>query len=188
MAIYYRGAGVGAYWHLHDARLTGFHPHLPGMNRSVARIIMHIAKTTTSSPYVSLTLSYEVAWVYAMMGLHRPTKANPAFVYQIEIDDPPPPGLLLVDPVRDVAAACPVPLKPNTYQHDGGPSVLLGLVNSRYRHFLHRPIKQPAPSAAHALPRISDELRTLVNSLRDAELLAVGTIPIACVVNRHNVY
>ncbi len=51
MPIFYRGAGVGTYWHQHDARLTGFMPKSPTVVSSVDRIMQHVARGTISSPY-----------------------------------------------------------------------------------------------------------------------------------------
>jgi len=58
MPIFYRGAGVGTYWHQHDARLTGFMPKAPTIVSSVDRVMQHVARGSISSPYISLTRSY----------------------------------------------------------------------------------------------------------------------------------
>src|SRR5260370_15284952 len=104
MPMFYRGAGRGTYWHANDARLTGFAPQAPGMMASTTRLMDNIARGTVSSPYVSLTRSYGVGLAYAAYsGRQRPTQANPADVYEIELDDPLPAGVQV--PYPGVGAA-----------------------------------------------------------------------------------
>ncbi len=190
MPIFYRGAGVGTYWHQNDARINGFASRNPGMNPSNSRLMQHIARSTVTSPYVSLTKSYGVAWEYAFLfGRARPTQANPAFVYEIDLLDPLPAGLQLLDPVQEVANNVPSPLSPNPYQHDGTKSYLLGVVDPvRMNQYLNQTIRQPYPGGTQRTPNLSIELETLVRALRDAEILAVGNIPASAVVNRIDVY
>ena len=102
MPIFYRGAGVGTYWHQNDARLTGFEPHWPGAGRGVIRILHHIARGTTASPYVSLSRSYGVARDYALAGAKLPSAYEPAFVYEVQIDPGDGCGTQLVDPIAEV--------------------------------------------------------------------------------------
>lgn len=72
--------------------------------------MMHTARTTTDSPYVSLSRSYGVALDYALAaGRALPTPAVPAYVYEIELDDPLPTGLVLLDPIQEVAKGVPSP-------------------------------------------------------------------------------
>jgi hypothetical protein len=55
------------------------------------------------------------------------------------------------------------------------------------RRHLIAPCRQPPPASGTSRPPILKpelELETLVRSLRDAEILAVGNIPAACVRNR----
>ncbi len=81
MAIFYRGAGVGTYWHTHDARQTGFVARSPQMPFSVDRLMLHIARGTVNSPFISLTRSYGIALNYAnFFGTEVPTREYPAYV------------------------------------------------------------------------------------------------------------
>lgn len=193
MPIYYRGAGPGSYWALHNARLTGFTSQAPGIPPSHHRLIHHITKGTASSPYISLTKSFGVAKHYAInSGTTVPvaTAQDPGFVYEVELSDPLPLGLLLLDPVREVSNNAPGPLAPISYQHDGPPDFLLGVINPRgMGHFLTAPYVQPPP--AHGTPRpptLTLELESLIRALRDAEIVAVGNIPAGTVVNRYSVF
>ena len=183
MPIFYRGAGLGTYWHPanNDARLLGFTPHFAGMSRTHNRLMQHIAVTTTASPYVSLTRSWGVALSYALNGRAPATLNDPAYIYEIELDAPLPLGLVLLDPVKEVAQNVPPPTG-MPYQHDGSPDFLIGVVDpAGQQQFLSQ--VRPHPSGAVARPaNLSLELTTLVRALRDAEILAVGTIPAACVV------
>lgn len=190
MPIFYRGAGAGTYWHRNDARLSGFTPQAPGVVPSINRLINHVSRGTVYSPYISLTRSYGVALNYAVLpGQAIATRANPGYVYEIEIDEPLPPGLQLLDPVKEVAAVVPSPLSLVPYQHDGRPDFLLGVVNpKRMRRFLTAPCPQPPPGGGTSRPpNLTIELETLVRALRDAEILAVGNIPAACIRNRFDV-
>ena len=183
MPIFFRGAGVGTYWQQNDARVSGFLPHMPGMNATHNRLMQHIAQATTASPYVSLTRSYGVALTYAMEGRAPSTREDPAYIYEIELDDPLPRGLILLDPIKEVASNVPPPTG-MPYQHDGSPSFLIGVVDPKNQsHFLSDIC--PQPSGATPRPaNLSTELVTIVRALRDAELLALGTIPANCVTNR----
>ncbi len=188
MPIFYRGAGIGTYWHTNDARLNGFTPQSPGTMGSLSRLMNHIARGTTNSPFVSMTRSYGVALSYALLaGRTYPTPTNPAYVYEIEINDPLPAGLQLFDPAKEVAASVPTPLG-LSYYHDGAPEFLLGVVSpTRMRRFLTAPYPQPPPRGGTSRPpNLTIELETLVRALRDAEILAIGTIPAACIRNRLN--
>lgn len=82
MPLFYRGAAVDTYWHIHDPRGTGFTPQKPGMSPSLDRLMEHIANGTVTSPFVSLTRSYSVAVDYALVGPVSASKANPAFVWE----------------------------------------------------------------------------------------------------------
>lgn len=123
-------------------------------------------------------------------GLTQPTQTNPGCVYEIELNDPLPPGLQLLDPIKEVAAASPSPLDLTSYQHDGLPDFLLGVVNPvQMGQFLTAPYPQPPPgSGINRPPNLTIELETLVRALRDAEILAVGNIPASCVRNRYDVW
>jgi hypothetical protein len=102
VAIFYRGAAIGTYWHANDAQLDGFSAQRPSQPPSLDRLMNHIVYGTVTSPYVSLTRSYGIALNYALDFSRTPASAsNPAFVYEIEIADPMPPGLSLLDPLRE---------------------------------------------------------------------------------------
>ena len=102
-----------------------------------------------------------------------------------------PSGLKLLDPVKEVAQTLPSPptIGP-TYQHDGAPEFLLGVVDPRnMSHFLvqHSP-QPPSSEGTPRSPNLSLELETFVRALRDAEILAYGAIPAICVVNCFDVH
>ena len=192
MAIFYRGAGINTYWYLNDPMEQGFIARSPGMTPTITRQMLHIARSTVNSPFISITRSYAVAWHYAMVSSGRvPTPEDPAYVHEIEIQEPLPPGLHLLDPVKEVAQMLPSPTNPGPpYQHDGLPEFLLGVVEpGRMGNFLTQYAKQPPSSEGTPRPpNLTIELETLVRALRDAEILAHGNIPITCVKNRFEVY
>ena len=188
MPIFYRGAGVGTYWHGMDARTTGFTARNPGMTPTGDRLMEHIARGAIASPYTSLTRSYGVAWDYAIFGKRRATARTPAYVYEVEIEDRPPLGLAIVDPVKEVASQLPAPLASVSYQHNGLPNFLLGLVDEAMGNFLLDPGPQvPGSVGPFTAPNLTIHLKALVRALRDAEILAVGSIPASCVRFRHEV-
>jgi len=190
MPVFYRGAGVGTYWYTNDARISGFTAQFPGMVASVNVLMHHVARGTIASPLISLTRSYGVAEDYAKnAGRRRPTAHNPAYVYRIEIDDPPPANLSLWDPIKQLATHLPAPLAA-AYQHDGQPNFLLGVVDPLgMKPYLSAPYVQPPPAGGTPRPpTLTIELETLVRALRDAEILAVGAVPAACVTFRYDGY
>ncbi len=194
MPLFYRGAGPGTYWHVNDARLTGFTAQSPGMARGINQLRLHIARGTVASPYISLTRSYGIAWNYAVFAgttVAVATVANPGYVYEIEIDKPAPAGVVLFDPIKEVADEVPKPLDPGPpYQHDGDPDFLLGVINpASMPAFLSTPYRQPPPGGGVVRPpNLSMDLETLVRALRDAEILAVGSIPTPCIRRRIDVF
>ena len=192
MAIFYRGAGINTYWYLNDPMEQGFIARAPGMTSTTTRQMLHIARSTVNSPFVSITRSYGVAWRYAMVSSERvPTPEDPAYIHEIEIQEPLPPGVHLVDPVKDVAQMLPSPTSPGPpYQHDGLPDFLLGIVEpERMGNFLTQYAMQPpASEGTPRPPNLTIELETLVRVLRDAEILAHGIIPATCVKNSFDVY
>ena len=188
MPIYYRGAGTGTYWNTKDATVSGFQPRDPSLSPSPDRIIRHVASSDTRSPYVSLTRSAEVAIYYALeAGANEPTIHTPAYIYELEID--PSSGVTLVDPVKEIAAAAVGPYDTLGYQHDGHPTVLLGVISPMMGFFLQRPINRAdaiGPSVRYA--NVGPFIWGIAASLRDAEILAVGNIPRNCVTKRTPVY
>jgi hypothetical protein len=190
LAVFYRGAGIGTYWHQHDARVSGFTPHAAGAAPGLARMVGHIRSGTTYSPYVSLTRSYDVALDYALVGRAAPTSTAPAFVYEITIDDPPPSSVSLLNPLHAIVQALPGPLASPTYQHDGSQTFLHGVLRpAAMSHHLTAHLRGPPPG--HAVPRpatLTNELETIVRALRDAEILAQAVIPASCVTQRFDVW
>lgn len=192
MAIFYRGAGIGTYWYHNDPVRQGFIARAPGMEPTTSRLMLHIARNTVNSPFISMTRSYGVAWHYAMSSSTRiPTPSDPAYVHEIEIQEPLPPGLHLLDPVKEVANMLPDPTSPGPpYQHDGLPDFLIGIVDpGNMGHFLRQSSLQlPRSEGTQRSPNLTIELETLVRALRDSEILAHGAIPATCVRNSFDVY
>lgn len=192
MAIFYRGAGIVTYWHIHDAGQSGFISRVPKMQPTTDRLMLHIARGTVNSPFISLTRSYGIALNYAnFLGREIPTPQRPTYVYEIEINEPVFSGLKLLDPIKEVAPVLPQPLSINPpYQHDGGPAFLLGIVDPiNMRKYLTQHAPQPPDSeGTPRTPNLTIALETLVRTLRDVELLAEGMIPAACVKHKFEVY
>lgn len=185
--IVYRGAGIGSYWYVHNPASRGFAARAPHTSATSERLMHHISRGTGNSPFISLTRSYAVARHYAVLSSARPPTPNdPAYVYELEIQFPLPAGLQLLDPVKEVAKILPdLPSQGPPYQHDGLPTFLLGVVAPKnMQQFLAQHAPQPPSSEGTPRPpNLSLELETLVRALRDAEILALGTIPATCVRN-----
>ena len=186
MPIFYRGAALGTYWHKNDARLTGFTSHYPGAGCTLSRVMQHIVRGTTASPYVSLTRSYGIALGYALAGCAPPTPSNPAFVYEIEIDELDGLGTRLLDPLTEVVKGLGSPYDSRPYQHDGEASFLLGIADPVDHHDdLNQPVRYAPPGqGTMRSPLLGIELECMVLSLRDAEVLAVGAVAKAQVHRR----
>ncbi len=140
MATFYKGAGVGTHWHANDSRQVGFAARSPETTQTTEALIDHIAAGTFNSPYISLTRSYAVAWHYAMWSGTAgiiPTRNNPGYVYEIEIDNSLPTDLKLFDPIKEVALSLQDPANVDVrkefpfYQHNGLPNFLLGLLTHK---------------------------------------------------------
>lgn len=119
-----------------------------------------------------------------------PTLNNPAYVYEIEMPDPLPDEMTILDPVKEIAKILLPPAMGPPYQHDGSQEFLLGVVDPRNMgHFLVQQATQPPSNGGTPRPpNLTLELETLVRALRDAELLAYSSIPANCVQNRFDVY
>jgi len=183
-AVFYRGAGIGTYWHGHDARISGFSPILPGAARNTATLKSHVIHGTLRSPYISLTKSFGVAADYARMGRAVPNASMKAYVYVIHLPKSAGSGVHLLDPLVEILSSHKDPLK-SDYHHDGVQDFLLSIVKPSSfpinpAHYLQPP---PAGGTLRA-PNLTDDLQTMVRALRDSEILAVGTIPASCVVDR----
>jgi hypothetical protein len=189
MALFYKGVGVGTHLHLNDPRLGGMSPRSPSLQYNAGVAMRHIARATTTSPCVSLTRS-GVAEMYAReASLTFPTAAAPAYVYEVDIPDPVPSGLTLIDPVQAIAATLPTPVTSLSYFHDGDKDFILGVASpTLMATHLNAPIRQPPGSGGTPRPAILTlELEALVRALRDAEVLVLGTVPSALVGARHSI-
>ena len=110
MSIFYRGAGVDIYWHINNPTEIGFTARAPEVAPTTARLIQHISRGTNNSPFISLSISYAIARDYAILSSPEiPTQSKPAYVYEIEFQDPLPYGLEVLDPVKEVAQILPSP-------------------------------------------------------------------------------
>ena len=195
---FYRGAGVGTYYHpdVNDATQSGFIAQSPiggslagGLTGPLIRALMeHISSGTVNSPFVSLSRSYGIALSYAIyFSLEWPTQDNPAFVYQIDIDPPLPRGLAIFDPIHEIAEYCPPPLSNASFQHDGDSGFLLDVLSGDIRNST-RPAPPNNIAPVSRPPSLTPELEALVRAVRDAEVLAMSTIPGNCVTEAWAVY
>lgn len=188
MALLYRGAGPGSYWHTNDARTLGFAPHSPGGTPSNDRILNHIARASTTSPYISFTRSFGVARAYGLFGSAGiASVGRPGFVYEIEITDDK--LCKPIDPMIEVARHLPDPWKDPNYHHDGSQAFILGVIDPiRMRNYLQEQCLFPPGSGGTARsPNLSREVECLVRALRDAEVLVLGNVPASIVRNRYDI-
>ena len=185
--LLYKGVGVGTHHHATNLRLSGIVARTPGALDEIT-VQQHVARGTTTSPCISLTKSYGVAYDYAMnSGFAAPTLTNPAHVYELKIPDEP--GFQFIDPVDYIASRHANPLV-STYHHDGDQS-FLGIV--AYPALSGGvPGTSPRPpgmtGATARPPNLSIQLETIVFAIRDAEVLAYGNIPASWIINRYDVY
>lgn len=185
MAIFYRGIPIGSHWHTNDPRHHGFVARDPARSASLDCLMLHIGGGNSASPYISMTRSYGVAEAYAQKALRTSSSGEKAYVFEIELIDPLPAGIRVIDPVIELAHALPRPTDGVPYQHNGSQKCLLGLIDMAQYDALTTPCPQPPGSNPPALaPSISQQLRSLVFAIRDAEVLAIGTIPAASIRNR----
>ncbi len=192
MTYVYKGVGVGTFLHGHDLRRTGIKPAKPTAGFNLSAAMLHVSRGVSVSPCISVTRSYAVAEDYARNAAHTPpTRTLPSYVYVIDVPDPPPMGLSVYDPIEYVASHNKNPLMSPSYHHDGGAKLLLALVDP----VAHAALLTSTPSRAPGLagtapsgPRVTQELETMANALRDAEVLVVGTIPKAWVAHRFDIY
>jgi hypothetical protein len=191
MPRFYKGVGLGTYLHGVDLRTSGLTARMPGSLYNIDTVMHHVARGTITTRCISLTRSYGVAEDYALNGrILSPTAANPAFVYEIDIADPPPTGMTVIDPVAVVAAGHSNPLVSISYHHDGDMEFLLGVVDpTKLVGHLSTPIRTPRGTTPTPRPAIlSLPLETFVRALRDAEILVLDAIPSRNVVFCHDVY
>ena len=188
MAIFFRGDGLGSYWHRNDPRLQGFTPHAPGAMPSESRLLSHIANASLRSPYISFSRSFAVARAYALVGPEGlATIKNPGFVWEIEIPDDK--VCRVIDPVIEIARGLPKPHAELSYQHDGGPRFLMGVIDPvRMGHFLRDwRILPPRGGGTPRPANLSIHLEAMVRALRDSEVLVQGNVPAAFVRNRYEI-
>jgi hypothetical protein len=186
--LFYKGVGVGTHHHPTDLRTTGIMPRTAAVLNEVV-VQQHVARGTTTSPCVSLTKSYGVAQDYAInSGFAAPTRARPAHVYEVEIPDDA--GIPLIDPVDYIASRHANPLVSPSYHHDGDQG-FLGIVAYPLRSggtFGTAPRPPGMGGAGTRPPILSIQLETIVFAIRDAEVLAYGSLPSAWITNRYDVY
>jgi hypothetical protein len=191
MTYFYKGVGVGTFLHATDLRTTGIAPARPTLSFSLSAAMLHVSSGVVMSPCISVTRSYAVAEDYARYaGLTAPTLAKPAHVYVIEIPDPLPTGIAIHDPVEYVASHNRNPLASPSYHHNGDAKFLLAVVDpASHLGRLTTPPARP-PGMAGGVPSgpiVTSELHTMVNSLRDAEILIVGIVHPAWVIQRFDI-
>jgi hypothetical protein len=131
MPRFYKGVGLGTFLHGVDLRASGLTARMPASLYNIDTVMHHIARGATAiSPCISLSRSYGVAEDYAINGgTTFPSAANPAYVYEVDIPDPPPTGMTVIDPIAAVAANNSNPLSSLSYHHDGDMAFLLGVVD-----------------------------------------------------------
>ena len=174
MATFYKGAAIGTHWHTRDSRRVGFTAISPATNPGTEVLIDHIATSTANSPYISLTRSYAVAWHYAVFNSRRePGPGEPAYIYEIEIDDSLPHGLnLFGSRQRRSVHILPQPLR--------------GIVDLGYMEdLLGGEIPQPPNPGGGFSPNV--ELQTNLHSHSHNEMQRCwfhGYIPPFCVKHR----
>jgi hypothetical protein len=191
MALFYKGVGPGTYLSSKDLRIDGMTPRRPGSLPDLHTLLSHIADGTTNSCYMSLTRSYGVARAYAFAGTIAPSSTNPGYIYEIDLTDPLPPGVSVIDPLAEIARHNSDPLAQYSYQHDGDQDFLLGAVDPvrMNAHLTQQAHDPPGSARAARQAHLSKELETLVRILRDAEILAVGNLPGNCFRSvRHEVW
>ncbi len=196
MPTFYKGAGIGTHWHKNDSRRVGFAAHLPEVGLTPEALITHVAIGTEESPYISLTRSYAVAWTYAVFfGKENPSPDNPAYVYEIRIEEDLSRDLQFWDPVEEVVQTLQHPIHADSqgavpfYQHNGLPDFLLGVANpGLMSDFLVGRHPQPPGPGAPCEPNLTLQFKTLVHSLRDAEMLIRSHVPPDWVERRFEVF
>ncbi len=181
MPIYYKGAAPRTHWHdndpIHAGAFTSWSSR-PIPAHDTQRVVRHIVgRAPQGSPYISFSRSYGVAWNYAAQP--NATANAPGYVYEIDLPDTLPPGLELYDPVAEIARKLPSSSSLVTYQHEGDQKYLLGVMAySRFQLRLQRTDPEPPPGGGLLrTPRDpSDELKSIVLALRDAEVLVRGEV------------
>lgn len=91
----------------------------------------------------------------------------------------------LIDPIVNMVKDLPDPFDNLSYQHDGEPDFLKGIVDGAIAGYLS--VFPPGSGATPRQPILTEQLEALVRALRDAEILALGNIPASVVRNRYHV-
>lgn len=171
----YKGAGPSTHWHVNDARLSGF---TSAASRVITRnaFITHITNYSHPSPFLSFTTSYEVAREYALLGPGgSASSTNPGYVYEIDclqVNDSPEIFNVLKE-ISDGHIA---------HGHQGNQKLISDLAKNKQTIGAVR-----FPGGKMCIPTISQDLKTLINAIRDAEVL-IKIVPKNCVIERHDVF
>jgi hypothetical protein len=190
MARYFKGAALGSHWHLNDARLSGFTAINVANSHSGAAIINHIVHGTSNSPYVSITKSWMMALQYARQSRLPDVAATanlPAYIYEIDFTDT---TVSLYDAIVEIGKTLPTPHLQIGYAHNGDSRLIAAILNGKLANYLKRAKLTGPPNNNNAAvaPVVSDELRALLLTLRDAEVLVLHAIPRNYITIRHNVW
>ncbi|GAA5528419.1 hypothetical protein [Herpetosiphon gulosus] len=200
MALFYKGVGKGTYWFnknpMQNGGFSAAKSHLAPSSDLVREHIIHGAR---NSPFISLSRSFAIAWTYALMTQDRPngqldprTKMRDvAYVYVIQLNEPLPTHLSVIDPASYLLQQQGVFASP-AYQHNGLMDLLHSVIDpGNFGRFRKRSCphavtnNQPDP---YFTPSISDDLRAAVMALRDSELLVHGTIDHNNIIDRIDVW
>lgn len=155
----------------------------------MSHLVHHIARGTTISPFISMTRSFGIACGYALNGRRAVSSAQPGYVYQIVIEENDGHQTKLLDPIVEIASQLQSPYEWKSYHHDGEGSFLLGVVDPLgHCAALRTPARfPPGQTPTPRAPQLHTELEAMVRSLRDAEVLAEGSIAKQQVVARWKV-
>jgi len=175
--LLYKGVGVNTYLYPTDLRKMGIAARNSGAAMNDIAVQQHIARGTTFSPCISLTKSFGVASDYARnYGMVAPTKAQPAYVYEVQVPDSP--ATAVIDPIDFIASKHANPLVSPSYHHDGDQN-FLGFVAYPKAHVGRVPHAPRPPgmmgSGTYAVHK-SIQLETLIFAIRDAEILVHANI------------
>lgn len=187
MATFYKGAGPGTHWWMNDPRAaptgsgSGF--TCAAWPMTIDAIVRHITAYSHPSPFLSFSQSFAVAREYALVGPAGKASASaPGYVYEVELDLDDP-AFVHYHPVKEIGGQS----HQLRHLHDGGSDLILAIAApSQFRSVL----MSVPPRVSHTNqypPVITQELRALIFSLRDAELLT-HAVSAVCIRNRHSVY
>lgn len=183
----YKGVGTGTFNHSRDLRKVGIEPRSPSPRKaSVHDVCQHVARGTTTSPFISFSRSYGIAYNYALnYSVTEPTISSPAYVYEVAIPDRA--RVEIIDPVLLVASEQKDPLGSPSYHHDGEQDFMRYVLDPNERLFGAPLALRPPGMGAAAPTRLEIELETIAFALRDAEILVEGNILKDWVITRYDV-